>query len=146
MDINVSFSARLGRREELRAYRAQLASHGYQVVSSWLDSEVDDADVDEETLGDRQQRNLEDIDTSTLHVAFSEPPGREVKGATRGARHFDAGYAYSIARVAVVGPRENGAHCEALCDRYETWEAFFEDLTGLDPKVDDDLGLDRSEP
>jgi hypothetical protein len=140
-NIDVSFSARLGRREELRAYRAQLVDAGYNVVSSWLDSDEDDADVDEDTLADRQQRNLEDIDTSTLHVAFTEPPGREVKGATRGARHFDAGYAYSIARVAVVGPRENGAHCEALCDRYETWDEFLEDLTGMAPKVDDDLGL-----
>jgi hypothetical protein len=145
MEIDVTMSARMGRRAELRRYRTDLARAGYRVVSSWLDSEVDDADLDSKTLGEQQVRNLEEIDRSTLHVVFTDPPGEEVVGATRGTRHFDAGYAWSLQRVVIVGPRENAAHHIPDVEVYPTWGAFYEALTGMKLPVDDDLGLDRIE-
>lgn len=142
--IYVSFSARLGRREELRNYRDELERHGYEVVSGWIDGDLQDEDLEPYNLAERQQQNLADIDKSTLHVTFTEPPGVEVKGATRGTRHFDAGYAYTICRTVAVGPRENAAHHEPMMERFDTWGAFLEDLTGLVTEVDDDLGLEES--
>jgi nucleoside 2-deoxyribosyltransferase len=91
------FAARFSKRVELRRYRAQLTRLGHVVTSRWLDGKADENAA-------TASRDLADIDTADVCIWFTEQP----RSATRGGRHFEAGYAAGRGKnLIIVGPVEH---------------------------------------
>lgn len=126
--MKIYLASRYGRRGELAQYAADLAEAGHEVTASWvIDSQEGMTDTEIALL------DWFDVMRAQAVVAFTEPPGEEVLGATRGARHVELGASLATGkRVLVVGHLENVfCHLPAV-EFYPTWT---DALMALTPKV-----------
>lgn len=114
--MRIYLSARYERRLELCGYREQIEQRGHTVTSRWLNGAPVGIEAliesdDEDGLWYRvmaAQDDMEDIESSDLLIAFSEPPESD---ASRGGRHVEFGFALALnVPLWVVGPPENIFH------------------------------------
>ena len=138
----IYLAARYSRREELCRYRRQLEDLGHTVQARWLDGghQIGDHGTpigdDGESLveGDSEAASAEaarlrtrfalddweDVNAADLVISFTEPPRSK---PNRGGRHVEFGIALAnLARVFVVGHRENIFHWLPAVKFFETWE------------------------
>ena len=125
--------ARYGRREELAAVAEKLRNLGFEVVSRWLEvpASCDDGGP-VSTIEDpltAMYRDYEDIEMADTFVAFTEDPAVTIRGAQRGGRHHETGYAVKAGKkVVVVGPRENLFHVDPNIRQFDTADKLFQAL------------------
>ena len=135
-------AAQYARREELRAYAAELAKIGIESTAHWLDETsplngtLSNHSADHTTwLADR---DIADIERADALVLFTN--GSETK-IVRGAHHFEAGYAYGRGkRVITVGPRDNVFYYLPCIPNYPTWAEAFEQFKLERIREEENLG------
>lgn len=91
-------AARFSRRFELQGVRADLHRSGHIVTSRW----IDDSEESDDNSG-AAVRDIEDIELADGLMLFADEP----RCATRGGKHFEAGYAFSLGKR-LVGIGEPG--------------------------------------
>ncbi len=97
----VYLASRYERREELRKHASQFTAAGFEVVSSWLWTDLG-------ATADEARMCLADLDRADTLVFFAEDPAI---GWPRGSRCVEYGYALRAGkRLLVVGERENLFH------------------------------------
>lgn len=128
--MKVYLAARYSRREELRAYAADLVARGYEVTSRWLHGhhQVDNEGLSEEAdATDRNrfaQEDWDDMQSADVVISFTEAPRTS---NSRGGRHVEFGGALALGKVCfVVGPRENVFHCLPQVIVFSSWKTFCE--------------------
>ena len=116
--MKVYLSARFGRQEEMQSVARRIRCFGHEVVSSWIDHEVEP--LDPEDAPGIAERELEEIrELCDVMIHFSEEPG--TPGAARGGRLVEFGMAAALGkRLIVVGPVENIFHQIPGVARFET--------------------------
>jgi hypothetical protein len=98
---SVYLSARFGRRDQLNAYRADLAEMGIEVTSRWLTNPV--PELTNEAWRRLASTDREDVERADALILFAE---EERDGG--GGRHVEFGMALALKkRVIVVGAIEN---------------------------------------
>lgn len=161
--IGVYFSARLARRDELRALRDSLP-HNVVCTSRWLDGEPQDladiADMDradvvradvlvtftDEPDPERTVVAVVLADSSGFRRALPAEPGSVSPHpwAHRGGRHVEFGLAWGLGKVCIVcGPRENFAHHARDVRVCATWDECVAMLATL--AAASEIGLDEAE-
>lgn len=121
-------AAAYGRRQELIRYKRQLESLGHTVTSNWLNGDaVTDDGIGPGNLGDDRrlaERDLHDIEASTVLVVFTQPPG---EGSPRGGHQFEFGYARGRGLdLIVVGYRTHVFCSLPGVHFYRTWQRALE--------------------
>jgi hypothetical protein len=121
-DISVYLAAPYVARGLMRAYRDELTTIGFKVVSRWIDEghEVGPgtigaaADLTDEDAKKHADQDLRDVMQAHVLVAFTSDaaPGPDGKpGGFSGGRHIETGYALANGTsVIVVGEPENIFH------------------------------------
>lgn len=107
--MKIYLAAQYSWRDKLKEYARILERKNIEVVSAWL---KETKDVKEELTTytnayakDHAQMDLDDIQEADILVLFTISPTDVSK---RGARHFEAGYAYALGKkVIICGPKEN---------------------------------------
>ena len=102
-----------------------------KIVSNWHEAEGDDEDYDDDFLGEIAMGDLLAIDQCDTFLLFTEDPGEEVPGASRGGRFVEMGYAIAKGkRVCVIGPLEN-IFCRLQgVEQFDTIEEFLKKYGG----------------
>lgn len=105
--MKIYLAARYGRRQEMHSLMGILGDMGCKVTARWITAKTHEmGEVTEKTRPLLAQEDLDDIRECNLLVAFTEEGSP--KGASRGGRHVELGYALGIGKpIIVVGPREN---------------------------------------
>lgn len=127
----VYLAGRYGRREELAGYAAQLEDYGIETTSRWLSGDHDDPAAGETREQFRMrcaEIDLFDVDEADTLIAFTEDRSMGVKGAGRGGRHVELGYAIALHKgIHLVGPRENVFCWLPGVQHWDTWHKFMKD-------------------
>lgn len=115
------------RKDEIMAYRDELASLGFDVTSSWLEEKHAPNVALHEVSQSLSKRyaifDLEDVDRADVLISFTEPQGTS---HSRGGRHVEFGYALARGKeLWIVGPVENIFHYLVPEDHiFESWAAL----------------------
>lgn len=123
--MKVYLASRYSRHVEMQGYRDELAEHGIEVTSRWINGghewvNVPDEDMPVSVGEDFAIEDLEDLIAADVVVNFTEPPKAS---PSRGGRHVEFGYALGQGmEIVVVGHRENVFHCLAQVVFCETWD------------------------
>jgi hypothetical protein len=122
--LKVYLAARYSRREELAALVPDLAEHGLEITSSWLNS-TGTGKLPDRTFEENQQcaiMDLEDIDMADTVILFSEDP---TVPTLRGGRHFESGYALGCGKeLIIIGPLENVFHFHPKVKQFATIDDY----------------------
>lgn len=119
----------------MAAIAEELAGAGVVVTSRWLHSPapVSQCDLDGGSAAFLAKMDLEDLRSSDLCIAFTEPPDSMAKG--RGGRHVELGIALGLGLdVMVVGPREHVFHALDSIAWAPSWERVRQSLILGDEK------------
>jgi hypothetical protein len=119
--MKVYLSAQYGRQSEMCHYANDLRAIGWDVVSSWIESEGNGP-------GDSGQARQDqiDMDESDSVIYFSGPPYVGTIGEQlRGSRHVEFGYCWGKGKgQIVIGEYENLFQRMPHVVRFENWESF----------------------
>lgn len=110
--MKIYIASRYSRRDEMREVARSLKKFNVEVTSRWLyeDKPLDThmGDDSDEFYVETARIDLEDIDSASIVIFFSEDPRI---GTPRGGRHVEFGYALARGkRIYVIGPKENVFH------------------------------------
>ena len=133
MKPTVYLAARYARLHEMQHCADELRDLGFDVCSSWHESEADphDETTDPLDLQHAAQTCLYDIGTADMLILFTEPAG-QIDGATRGGRHVEMGIALGYhLHVLTVGPPESAFCYLPLVTNYPTFMGLLTDLEGF---------------
>jgi hypothetical protein len=104
----------------------RLIGYGHEVVSRWHSGELGSPrlELDDPGLPKRAKDDLGDIARANVVIIGAGE-------ASRGGRHFEAGYAYGIGRqLWLVGDPEHAFHTLATM-QFPTWGSLFDYVEGL---------------
>lgn len=124
--MKIYLAGRYGRRQQLREVRKSLVDLGYEVTSSWLDTDfeggVGSAHAPPEMREKIALTNLKDLTRADAVVSFTEEP--DSTQGKRGGRHVEFGMAVAMnKRLIVIGHRENVFHHLPQVESYPTiWD------------------------
>ena len=125
------FAARYSRHPEMRGYRDRLVATipNAIVTSRWIDCHNDELEqsytpevlnADPAGCWKYGRDDLNDLNAADVIVSFTGQGG-----GGKGGRHVEHGYALAlIARIVVIGPRENIFHCDPDTEVYPDFDAF----------------------
>lgn len=130
----VYLCSRYGRRQELLKHANELQSLGHRISSLWVYQ--NNEELDKVVINDRDTsiahalKDISSIISSDVLIFFSEPHDTQAKGASRGGRHVEFGYALAISqllqhhelRIIVIGECENIFHHLPEVEQYDTWQ------------------------
>lgn len=124
------------RRDQLRAFRAELVRRGHQVTSRWLDESWPVAADGESSAAPPEHRarvaqaNLDDVLAADGVVSFTEEPASGI--GRRGGRHVEFGIGLGAGKgLVIIGPRENVFHHLDRVEVYADEAAFLDVLDRL---------------
>ena len=131
MGLKIYLAARMGRKEEMRGYAETLEEHGHRLMSAWVKTEGDDGSYDGYTLTKFAELDLRCLEQCDAFILFTDAPGEEIPGASRGGRFVEMGYAIAKKkRLCVIGPLEN-IFCRLQgIEQFDTIEEFLKKYGG----------------
>lgn len=116
----VYLTAQYSRVKELRIYRDELHTLGYNVQARWLDRECEANDPTQQWASE----DWDDLRWADTIVVFTDGEGGDAK------RHVEFGMAVALQshnwrlRIVLIGPRECIFHYLPKVRRFNTWPEF----------------------
>lgn len=129
--MKVYLSAQFHRQAEMRQYREDLRSVGWNVVSSWIDTEAVGGGPNH--MGDVSHaiQDIEDMDQADGIILFTGPPYYgSLEAIARGSRHVEFGMMSGLPSspsgkvLIVIGEYENVFQKLPEVAQFPSWEAF----------------------
>ena len=109
-------------KARLKEHRAQVQASGFDVSSSWLDTNFPEV-IDEDRMANEAVRDCQEVEDAGVFILDT------IDESMTGGREVELGIALTVgASILHVGPKRNVFHYLPMVQHFEDWDAVIAHL------------------